>query len=131
MVIVKTDGLIASTWPLARVVDVHPGADGLTRVVTLRTANGEIQRPIHKLCLLPIDKANDSSSVGDYAVPKSADGSGVPSAVPKSAGVSSGVPKSPRRKTAVPKSAGKSSGVPKSPRRRRAVPKSAGQSRPT
>ena len=56
MVLVKSDGLAPTTWPLTRVIAIHPGADGLTRVVSLRTANGQTQRPIHKLCLLPIDK---------------------------------------------------------------------------
>jgi len=126
MVLVKTDGLISATWPLARVVDVHPGADGLTRVVTVRTTNGEIIRPIHKLCRLPIDKASDLSEEGDdggsSGVPKSP---GCSSAVPKSAGCSSGVPKSPGCTSAVPKSARGSRGVPKSPGHSRAVPKSA------
>ena len=38
----------------------HPGADGVIRVVTLKTADGELQRPIVKLCLLPIDPIKDS-----------------------------------------------------------------------
>ncbi|XP_077275741.1 uncharacterized protein LOC143904736 [Temnothorax americanus] len=40
-------------WPLARVVKVHPGEDGRVRVVTVRTATGELTRPIVKLVLLP------------------------------------------------------------------------------
>lgn len=43
------------TWLLGRVVDVHPGADGLVRVATIRTSNGTTQRAIHKLCLLPVE----------------------------------------------------------------------------
>ena len=61
MVLVKSDGLAPTTWPLARVIAIHPGADGLTRVVSLRTAKGQTQRPIHKLCLLPIDKSTDAA----------------------------------------------------------------------
>jgi len=33
--------------------DIHTGEDGLTRVVTLRTATGILKRPITKICLLP------------------------------------------------------------------------------
>ncbi|XP_071652480.1 uncharacterized protein [Temnothorax longispinosus] len=33
-------------WPLARVTDLHPGKDGLTRVVTLKTATTKLTRPI-------------------------------------------------------------------------------------
>ncbi|XP_055528038.1 uncharacterized protein LOC129720575 [Wyeomyia smithii] len=40
-------------WPLARIVTTSPGPDGLTSVVSLRTARGIITRPITKICLLP------------------------------------------------------------------------------
>jgi len=40
-------------WPLARIVDIHPGEDGLVRVVTVRTASSELKRPVVKLVLLP------------------------------------------------------------------------------
>ena len=33
--------------------DMHAGRDGLTRVVTLRTAKGTFKRPVTKICLLP------------------------------------------------------------------------------
>ncbi|XP_063972056.1 uncharacterized protein LOC135159923 [Diachasmimorpha longicaudata] len=41
-------------WPLARVTALHPGRDGLSRVVTIRTASTTLTRPISKLVLLPI-----------------------------------------------------------------------------
>ncbi|XP_071581073.1 uncharacterized protein [Temnothorax nylanderi] len=41
-------------WPLARVTALHPGKDGLTRVVTLKTATTMLTRPIAKLAVLPI-----------------------------------------------------------------------------
>jgi hypothetical protein len=41
-----------SRWPLARITAIHPGSDGLTRVVTLRTASGEKKRSISKICPL-------------------------------------------------------------------------------
>lgn len=44
-----------SRWPLARIVEVHPGDDGLVRVVTVRTASSRFKRPITKLVLLPIE----------------------------------------------------------------------------
>ncbi|XP_017464969.1 PREDICTED: uncharacterized protein LOC108358258 [Rhagoletis zephyria] len=40
-------------WALARVTKCHPGVDGRVRVVTLKTPQGELIRPIVKLCLLP------------------------------------------------------------------------------
>ncbi|KMQ83983.1 hypothetical protein RF55_18660 [Lasius niger] len=47
-----------SRWPLARITKVHPGDDGLVRVVTVRTATSELKRPIAKLVLLPIGSGN-------------------------------------------------------------------------
>ncbi|XP_050076085.1 uncharacterized protein LOC126563480 [Anopheles maculipalpis] len=44
-------------WPLARIVAAHPGDDGVTRVVTVRTANGaEFKRAVTEVCLLPLDE---------------------------------------------------------------------------
>ncbi|XP_038107029.1 uncharacterized protein LOC119766512 [Culex quinquefasciatus] len=42
-------------WLLGRVLDVHPGADGLVRVATVKTSTGTTQRAINKLCLLPVE----------------------------------------------------------------------------
>ncbi|XP_035918684.1 uncharacterized protein LOC118516962 [Anopheles stephensi] len=52
LVIVKDEQLPAVKWPLARIVEKHPGPDSVTRVVTLRTANGIIKRPVSKICAL-------------------------------------------------------------------------------
>ena len=42
-------------WRMGRVLDVHTSDDSAVRVATLRTAYGEVQRPIQKLCTLPLD----------------------------------------------------------------------------
>ncbi|GFY34350.1 integrase catalytic domain-containing protein [Trichonephila clavipes] len=42
------------TWPMARVLQVHPGNDGLVRVATVKTQNSVLKRPVHKLHKLPI-----------------------------------------------------------------------------
>ena len=39
-------------WPLARVVDVNVGRDGLVRSCVIKTRTGNVLRPIRKLCLL-------------------------------------------------------------------------------
>lgn len=54
IVIVKEDNLPPAEWLLARVIDLHPGSDGLTRVVTIKTKNSTLKRPIAKLSPLPI-----------------------------------------------------------------------------
>ncbi|XP_076299894.1 uncharacterized protein LOC143218549 [Lasioglossum baleicum] len=46
-------------WPLARIKETHPGADGKVRVAKLTTATTELLRPVAKLIVLPID-ANES-----------------------------------------------------------------------
>lgn len=53
-VIVKEDHTPPTKWKLARIVNIHPGTDGIIRVATIRTANGlETRRPVVKLCRLP------------------------------------------------------------------------------
>lgn len=42
-----------SKWPLARIIDVHPGDDGQVRVVTVRTAVTTFKRPVVKLVFIP------------------------------------------------------------------------------
>ncbi|XP_031781116.1 uncharacterized protein LOC103318084 [Nasonia vitripennis] len=41
-------------WPLARVIDVHPGQDGRVRAAAVKTADSQYTRPIDKLIRLPI-----------------------------------------------------------------------------
>lgn len=55
LVIIKDDNLAPLHWKMGRVIHIHPGSDMLVRVVTLKTESGEVQRPIVKLCLLPIE----------------------------------------------------------------------------
>lgn len=55
MVLITDERYPPGKWPLARVIRLHPGPDGLTRVVTVKTAASTLKRPITKLCVLPID----------------------------------------------------------------------------
>ncbi|XP_049331748.1 uncharacterized protein LOC111197647 [Astyanax mexicanus] len=41
-----------SSWPLARILETKPDAEGLVRSVKLKTKTGVLERPITKLCLL-------------------------------------------------------------------------------
>ena len=52
IVVLNEDGMIPTTWPMGRIIEVFPGKDGLVRVVNVRTKNGIFKRPIHKLALL-------------------------------------------------------------------------------
>ncbi|XP_076660198.1 uncharacterized protein LOC143363511 [Halictus rubicundus] len=54
--LIKSEILPPTQWPLARVVNVHPGSDASVRVATVRTATSQFRRPVHKLIpLLPPD----------------------------------------------------------------------------
>lgn len=53
VVLVKEDNLPPAKWCYGRVVDIHPGADDVVRVVSLKCKDTIIKRPISKLCLLP------------------------------------------------------------------------------
>ena len=52
VVLVATDNVPRGQWPLARVVDVKVGRDGLIRSCVVRTQFTQLVRPITKLCLL-------------------------------------------------------------------------------
>lgn len=53
LVLVKNDQTTSCNWPLARVVKIHPGKDGIVRCVTIRTQKSMVQRPVNKLSPLP------------------------------------------------------------------------------
>ncbi|XP_075990187.1 uncharacterized protein LOC142985830 [Anticarsia gemmatalis] len=54
IVLVKEDNLPPSKWLYGRIVELHPGQDGMTRVVTLRCKGSTFKRPVSKLCLFPV-----------------------------------------------------------------------------
>lgn len=56
VVIVKSEQLHPTVWPLGIIEKVYPGKDGLVRVVQVRTKNGLFERPVAKLCRLPVDQ---------------------------------------------------------------------------
>lgn len=62
MVLVIDERYPPAKWPLARVLELHPGPDGLTRVVTVRTSTSILKRPIAKLSILPINQEETSSA---------------------------------------------------------------------
>ncbi|GFW79874.1 integrase catalytic domain-containing protein [Trichonephila clavipes] len=52
IVLIKEEGP-SGTWPMARVLQVHPGNDGLVRVATVKTQDSVFKRPVHKLPIYP------------------------------------------------------------------------------
>lgn len=53
MVVIKNDLTPPLRWTIGRILEVHPGADNVVRVATVRTAQGIFKRPLVKLCPLP------------------------------------------------------------------------------
>lgn len=55
MVLIKGENTPPMTWPLGLITETHPGADGITRVVTIKTSHSLIKRALSKVCILPIE----------------------------------------------------------------------------
>ena len=55
LVLVKEDNTPSMTWPLGRVLALHPGKDGIVRVIELKVSSGTITRAVNRVCVLPID----------------------------------------------------------------------------
>lgn len=53
MVSIIDDKLPPGKWLIGRVLEVHPSPDGFIRLVTVKTPNSTLQRPINKLCKFP------------------------------------------------------------------------------
>lgn len=60
MVVLQDDNTAPMHWKLGRIDEIHPGKDGVVRVVTVKTSTGTYQRPLSKVCLLPISEASST-----------------------------------------------------------------------
>lgn len=54
IVMIVDQNLPPLEWRIGRISIIHPGSDGVVRVVTVQTAHGLLRRPVTKLCPLPI-----------------------------------------------------------------------------
>lgn len=54
LVIIKNDQLPSMKWKLGRITEIHPGKDGVVRVVTVKTPTGLLKRPSSKIAVLPL-----------------------------------------------------------------------------
>ncbi|KAH0808728.1 hypothetical protein GEV33_014063 [Tenebrio molitor] len=57
MVIIRDDNLPPLLWKMGRVAALHPGSDGIVRVISVKTASGITKRGINRVCVLPIDES--------------------------------------------------------------------------
>ncbi|XP_011859009.1 PREDICTED: uncharacterized protein LOC105556522 [Vollenhovia emeryi] len=56
IVLIKEKGLPCGQWALGRIEEIHPGQDGVVRVVSVKTATGTLKRTVKCLCPLPFDQ---------------------------------------------------------------------------
>ncbi|XP_012542665.2 uncharacterized protein LOC105840305 [Monomorium pharaonis] len=57
MVLLKEDNTPPLQWKLGRITELHPGADGVPRVISVKTFTGILKRTIGKICILPIEES--------------------------------------------------------------------------
>lgn len=55
LVLIHDEKVLPLLWKLGRITRLYPGSDEIVRVVDVQTCAGEIQRPVRKVCALPID----------------------------------------------------------------------------
>jgi len=54
VVLVGSDNLKRLDWPMAKIVEIIQGKDGVVRVVKLKTANGYLTRPVQRIFSLEV-----------------------------------------------------------------------------
>lgn len=62
LVLIKDKSAPSTVWTMGRVTKVHPGADGICRVVTVHTTRGLMKRPMNSIALLPVPPSELDSS---------------------------------------------------------------------
>jgi len=61
LVIMRDENIPPVCWPMARIEAVHPGADGVVRTATVKSAKGTYKRAASKLYPLVLETATDNS----------------------------------------------------------------------
>lgn len=59
IVVIRHENLPPTKWRLGRIIDTHPGPDGLVRNVTIRHQKGTCARPVQKVCRLLAAEEDD------------------------------------------------------------------------
>lgn len=57
LVLIREENLPPSQWQMGTIVELHPGDDNLTRVVSIKTGNSITKRPVTKVCAFPKDES--------------------------------------------------------------------------
>lgn len=56
LVLIKNENLAPTFWPMGRVIQVKKSKDGCVRSALIKTQAGELERPVQKLVVLPVDE---------------------------------------------------------------------------
>ena len=70
VVLLKEDGATRGKWPMGRVLEVHPGQDGLVRSITVKTDKTSLKRSINKVVLLVAAEDKEENAKGELGVPR-------------------------------------------------------------
>lgn len=62
LVLISDERTPPGRWPLARITELLPGSDQLTRVVKVKTATTTLVRPLSKLIILPMNTNQASAT---------------------------------------------------------------------
>lgn len=54
LVVIREENVPPLNWVMGRIVEKHPGSDGIVRVVTIRTPTGVVKRSVSKISILPV-----------------------------------------------------------------------------
>ncbi|XP_076284701.1 uncharacterized protein LOC143211125 [Lasioglossum baleicum] len=65
LVLIKEDNAPPLKWKMGRITEVYPGKDNIVRVVSVRTWDGILKRPLTKICILPIADNLDKEIIRD------------------------------------------------------------------
>lgn len=78
IVLIASDNQKRLNWPLARVIHVIPGNDGVPRIARVKTATGELIRPLQRLVILEsssVDPDSDSPTAKNSTCASNGEGS--------------------------------------------------------
>ncbi|GFS86561.1 integrase catalytic domain-containing protein [Trichonephila clavipes] len=64
LVMLKEPSKIPMEWTLGRIEGIHPGSDGLVRVIRIRTSRGVFTRTAASVCPLPFEDVGPPSNGG-------------------------------------------------------------------
>lgn len=56
LVLLIEDNIPPMKWSTGRILEIHPGEDGIVRVVTVQCVSGVLKRPVKKVCVLPSEE---------------------------------------------------------------------------